>query len=322
MSAMRKPGFYLKAKLRTLAIKLCLSGRFDEDKVYILTSSPRSGSTLLGQVLNSMPGSCVLFEPLHPEKVPAARAAHFSDSNYVDPGDAWPEGERFLRRVFQGKVVNDWTSREMGLREACRSTTMIVKFVRANRILPWICRTFDVPPPIFLVRHPCAVVASQMNCAWMGTERPSAPPFLDDYPVFRSALSRTAGVEENLAARWALDQLPVLLHKGPRPWLVVTYEDLVLHPTPTLARIFKMWGMDVDIDKAMRGLEKPSRVVGRLGVSGTNGWQEQLTQEQISRILGVVNAFGLTFYGEAAEADHSVLGSGQLADQIRHAGRG
>ena len=209
----------------------------------------------------------------------------------------------------------------MGLREACGSNKMIVKFVRANRILPWMCRTFNVPPPILLIRHPCAVVASQLNCAWMNTERPEAPPFLDDYPSFRSALSRTEGVEENLAARWALDQLPALLHQPPNPWFIVTYEDLVLHPSSTLGEIFKMWGLDVDIEEAIKGLAKPSRVVGRLGISGTGGWRDQLSREQISRILGVVNAFGLTFYDEGEEANQRVLTGGQLAGQIRRVGK-
>jgi hypothetical protein len=156
----------------------------------------------------------------------------------------------------------------------------------------------------------------------MDVERPIAPSFLDDYPSFRLALSKTQGIEENLAARWALDQLPALLQKPPHAWFIVTYEDLVLHPVPTLARIFKMWGVGVDIEKAITGLRKPSRVVGRLGISGTDGWRDQLTHEQISRILRVVNAFGLTFYGEEEEADQRLLNDGRLAEQIRRVGKG
>ena len=160
---------------RELAFKACLASRFDERSVLLLTSTPRSGSTWLGGALGAIPRSCVLFEPLHPDLVPGVRTAGFSARTYVHPDDRWMEGEAFLRRVFEGKVINEWTTREMSLREAWCAATMIIKFVRANRLLPWLCRTFEVRSPVLLVRHPCAVISSQLKFPFCRHRRKHRP---------------------------------------------------------------------------------------------------------------------------------------------------
>jgi len=100
----------------------------------------------------------------------------------------------------------------MSLLEACQSTTMIIKFVRANRLLPWMCQTFDIRSPVLLVRYPCAVIASQLkSTAWKTISRPDAPPYIANFPLFKAALSKTEGVEVHLAAQWALDPLSALM---------------------------------------------------------------------------------------------------------------
>jgi hypothetical protein len=314
---------FIAKKLKTHAIKTFLAGRFDESNVLMLTSSPRSGSTWLGKALSTIPNSCLLFEPLQLTYVPEAKAAGFSWRTFVHPENKWPEGEAYLRRVFEGKMINEWTSREMSLLEACRSTTMIIKFVRANRLLPWISHIFEIRSPILLIRHPCAVIASQLNSAdWKNARRPGAPPYIKNYPLFESALSKTEGVEANLAATWALDQLPPLIQEPPHPWTIVTYEELFLRPEITLIKIFQVWDLDVDIDKAISRLKKPSSVVYKSGISGINGWKKQLTDKQVSRIINTVEGFGLHFYTKHVEPDSDALKSEGLAQHIQKAGTG
>ena len=313
----------LITKCKTLAIKASFARRSGERSVIVLTSSPRSGSTWLGNALGSIRNSCVLFEPLQLTHVPESKAAGFSWRTFVHPENRWPEGEAYLRRVFEGRVVNDWTSREMSLREASRSTTLIVKFVRANRLLPWICQTFKLRLSILLIRHPCAVIASQLNSPnWRTAERPDAPSYIARYPLFKSALSKTEGVEENLAASWALDQLPPLMEETPHPWMIVTYEELWLRPEITLAKIFQACNLEVDVDTAISRLEKPSRVVYKSGISGINGWKKQLSGNQVSRILNTIEGFGLSFYNQHVEPDLDALNNELLPMHIRKAGTG
>ncbi|MCB9434285.1 MAG: sulfotransferase [Ardenticatenaceae bacterium] len=312
----------IKKNLRSIVLRNYLAGRFDERDVFILTSSPRSGSTLLGQILGAIPDSCTLFEPLHLRNVPEAEAAGFSWRTFVPRDEKWIEGEAYLKRVFEGRIVNDWTAREISFRQAYKSKRLIVKFVRANRLLPWICQNFEIPAPILLLRHPCAVIASQLNYGWENAKRPDIPPYLGEYPVFQTSLAETEGNEEYLAALWALDQLPVLMEQAPHPWIIITYEELLLRPESVLLNIREKWDVEFDTGDALSRLKRPSSVVSRSGISGINGWKNTLSEKQISRVLSTVNSFGLPFYSDNDEADYGELYSTELAKHIKKAGIG
>ena len=277
---------------------------------------------MLSQVLGTIPKSCVLFEPLHLDNSPESKKAGFSWRTYVDPVMQWPEGEAFLRRIFEGRVINEWTTRETSLRKSYSADRIIVKFVRANRLLPWICKRFDVPSPVLLIRHPCAVVSSQLSYGWNNSMRPDPPTYLEQFPIFRSALSNTKTTEEFLAALWALDHLPCLLHDAPHPWTIITYEEIILNANAAIPRIFDKWDVDVDIQKAISRLKKPSSVVSNLGISGIDGWKSRLSSKQISNILSTVNNFGLSFYTKNIEADYNALYNEQLSTDIKNAGAG
>jgi hypothetical protein len=312
----------LRCFTRTQWIKASLAGRFDEASVQVLSSSPRSGSTLLGQVLTAIPRLCFLFEPLQLNHVSEARTAGFAWRTYVDPQANWPQGEAFLRKVFSGRIVNRWTGGQITLADARQAERMLVKFVRANRLLPWLCQTFAIAPPVLLIRHPCAVVASQLKYGWINSRRPETPEFIEQYPEFMSVLEQTDGDDEYLAAMWALDQLPPLLTPHPHPWIIITYEELLLRPEQTIAKIADRWGLEIDMPLALSRLRKPSTTVSKTGIRGINGWKSDLSPEQIERILNVAGKFGLDFYSDDDEADYGALHSDYLADRIHQAGCG
>jgi hypothetical protein len=273
--------------------------------------------------LRAIPKSCVLFEPLQLRHVPDAKRAGFSWRTFVPAQTQWPEGKAYLKRVFEGRVINEWTSREMSFNEARRSTIMIIKFVRANRLLPWICKTFRLRSPILLIRHPCAVIASQLKSPqdWGDPKRPEPPPYIEAYPAFKAALFDAEGTEEYLAATWALDQLPPLMVEPPRPWIIVTYEELFQHTEKTVSRISHDCNLHIDMNRAVSAINKPSKVVYKSGISGINGWQQQLTDRQVSRILKTVQSFGIYFYNQHIEPDYDVIYSKSSAEQIRQAGK-
>lgn len=298
-----------------------LAGRFRVEDALTLTSSPRSGSTWLAETLTTIPRSCFLLEPLHLEWVPEARAAGFAWRTWVPTDAKWPAGEHFLRRVFEGRVVNDRTLERLNPDEARTASRLIVKFVRAGRLLPWLCRTIPLPPPVLLIRHPCAVVASQLKSDnWKALQTVASPGFLSEFPAFQEALADLNTVEERLAAQWALDQLPPLLEEQPHPWQTVTYEELNTHTAEVLERISRTWGIEIDIHQAVANSRRPSRSVWPTGISGMTGWANQLSSGQIERILSTVRRFGLEFYGKGLEPDLALLHSTQLSAMIRAAG--
>lgn len=312
-----------RKKLHARLVKARLSAdRLAGGRTYVMMSSPRSGSTWLSQSLSSIENSCVLFEPLHPRQAPGAKRAGFSWRTYVQPDARWPAGQEYLGRVFAGRELNSWMLKEVTLAQAARAENLIVKFVRANRLLPWLCNTFDLPAPVLLVRHPCAVVASRIRCGWVKDEPPTAPPFLDRFPAFRRLLEGVSPGVESMAADWALDQLPALLTPPPQPWTVVTYEELLQRPESTLSRVFGRWGLPVDHGKIAPLLERQSSVTHKSGKSGLEGWRKHLTPEQADAVLRVVHGFGLRFYGDDPNPDAAKLHGDELAKQIAAAGGG
>ena len=314
--------FEFRNQLRTIFLRMLLAGRFEAKDVFIITSSPRSGSTLLGNVLGVIPFSCTLFEPLNLKNVPEAKAAGFTWRTFVPREKKWPDGEAYLEHLFQGRMLNSFTAREMSFWDAFNSRRLIIKFVRANRLLPWLCHRFEVPPPILLIRHPCAVVASQINAGIRMKKRPDSPSFLDEYPNFKNALAGVDGVLENHTATWALDQLCILREQTPHPWIIITYEELILYPERTLLRVVENWNVNIDFNKALSLMKKPSRVVSKSGISGVKGWKDVLSNKQISQVLSIANSFGLSFYSTKYEANYGELYSKDLPKNIQKKGVG
>ncbi len=97
---------YSETKLRLFLI-WCIFRikRFNDSSVFIITSSPRSGSTWLGNMLDNGKNSVFLFEPLHLKQVPAAQRAGFDWRTYKNPNEEWLAGKSLLSKIFRGRVV-------------------------------------------------------------------------------------------------------------------------------------------------------------------------------------------------------------------------
>jgi hypothetical protein len=209
--------------------------------------------------------------------------------------------------VFDGRVLNWWTTREMTMRSALSARFLVVKFVRATRLLPWLCRNFQVRAPMLLMRHPCAVVASQVrsDTDWQRPPRPIIPPFLDGLPHLRKTIEGLSTREEFLAAEWAMDYLPCLMTPAPHPWQLVSYEGLVRHSQVTIEKLFARWNEPVP-PGVNRNINVPSSMTWKSGISGLEGWRKQLDRGQVRRILDVVHQFGMTFYDENPEPKYDL----------------
>ena len=108
----------------------------------------------------------IVFEPLHIQHVREARRLGLKWQNLHLPDELWPEGQEYVWRVLSGKVLNGWTTSHIPLRRVFEIDRWVVKFVCANQMLGWIARDLQVPKPILLIRHPCAVLASRISRGW------------------------------------------------------------------------------------------------------------------------------------------------------------
>lgn len=288
-------------------MRLFTDARYDLRNTIVISGSPRSGTTWAAQAVSAIPGSAVLFEPLNITRVPDARRAGFSWRTYVRPGTQWDEGERLLEKIMRGRVLNPWTVQE--LRRPRRVRTWIVKFIEANRMLPWLTERFPVRSPLLLVRHPCAVIASQLAARWVGHVEDHDPELEKDFPQVRAVLDAVESPLEHRAARWAIDLLVPLSYQKPHPWITLPYEWLALRKD-ALDPAFDRWNLERPVGLSERMDQLSSTVLRSKSETYGNpvtNWTATLKRDDVRSILSVTHALGVDLYGDDPEPDDARL---------------
>lgn len=296
----------------SLLFRLIQRKGFNPKKTIVLFGSIRGGTTWLAEVLSSIEGHLLVFEPLHPHYVPEVRKVIDYRNTYVPVENNWPEGHKFFTRVLSGKVANSWTMSQTSIREIFQAKRLVVKFVRGNFLLEWLAVNMDVVTPILVIRHPCAIVASQMNKGWPSNKKVLLNNrYFNKYPELKSACNLLSKPEELDALAWCLRYHAPLSASKPYPFLLVSYENLVRNGRQELEKIFNAIHVHLD-EKAIDQLSKPSDTVTKASqvVTGEDplaGWTHKLTEQQIDNILAVLKIFDMDFYSRSLEPDYEKM---------------
>jgi len=281
------------------------SNRYDARQSIGVFCTGRGGSTWLAQIVASAPKHHMLWEPLHWKTDPEARSRGFGEPRYIPRGKTLPEAEAHVRSVLEGKtlsrVIN--SSRYFHPLDLLRVDAYVVKFVTATMMLPWISDTFGLRS-IHMVRHPCAVVSSQLvHGAWDDVEKSfiEHPVLFEDYPHLGSIFDRITSHEEILAFNWAIQNW-IPLSANPQKWLTTTYERLVDQGLDEVNRLFR--GLDLDMpSEARRMLQTPSATTIEKDERSKSTerlarWRSHLTPRQVDLILSIVHEVGITGYSD------------------------
>jgi hypothetical protein len=269
-----------------------------------VAGTARSGTTWLGDIIASQIPSRILFEPFHPDLVPEYQG--FRYFQYLRPGVQNPEFYAFARKVFTGEIRNPWIDRQ---NERIHSKYRLIKEIRINLALAWLHSKFPRVPILFMIRHPCAVVASRMDLDW-ATDRDiepflSQPDLITDHLAPHLDLIKDAKTaEEKHAVIWCVCNLVPWKQFDRGALKIVYYENLCTRPETELPAIFAAIGQDYDASKP-DATNRPSQTtrVSSAVVDGTDkisSWRKILSVNQIEKILRIVDAFGLgEIYGES-----------------------
>lgn len=286
-------------------------------RTIVLMSSPRGGSTWLGENLMTLPGSVQVWEPLEPSSRPHVGTL-FGWDPYLEPGAPIAAGSQdwerreYLRQTLTGE--NFTLDLAGGVSQLhwpafVRFERYVVKCVRGLMLLPWLTQEFPVRA-LHLVRHPCAVVASQRAMAWHGALgwRRRFEGFLQQYdPSLLPVMESLETPEEVLAFDWAVTNL-VPLRAAPRRWLLVSYETLATERARELTRVYDY--LDVPMPTAAEAqLDRHSAtVLAGKQPSRLDGYRTSLSRDEIARILRVVHAVGVDLYddGPMPRADSTI----------------
>lgn len=305
------------------------SKKIDIKDDILLVGSPRSGTTWLMEIFECIPRYTYVFEPLQRNWFPASIKAGFEGRVYLPPDQDWPEGEEFLKKVFTGKIVSRFPPYAYNLKmtmDRILNKKLIIKAVRLSRLLPWFVKRFQLRGTVFIMRHPCAVIASQMKTGFVGYHE-NFPPYNNRYPTAKEIieeaskidilesslikkLKKIQTIEEILAVTWCLDNYVPLYQKNP-PWITVVYEKLVTDGEAELTSIFRRIGEEESVKLAISHLRKPSMLtmkdaskIVKNSELQLSKWKKDLSDKQIERILKIVSDFGLDFYTSEIEPDY------------------
>lgn len=276
---------------------------YDTQNTIVISGMPRGGSTWFAELLNTDKKSAIIWEPLHLDFYPPIKKLNFKWRQYIPENNTDEKILEEFKKIVTGHSLTRGILQRTTIQQLQNADYLIIKFCRANRLLPWLTKQFAFKKTIHLLRHPCAVVASQMRFgAWNDvdayfTEEELKPDgFIENY---YSILKPIHTKEEKLAAIWCLDNIIPLTQNHHARWVSITYENLLLYPEKIFERI------ELPFTEAIQQkFYKPSTTTKNGSPVSTKEsavkqlayWKQTLTEPQINAILNVVQKFGITIY--------------------------
>lgn len=266
---------------------------------FILAGSGRSGTTWISAIIAANPNTRVVFEPFDGRRVPEARNLPLRP--YARPDGNYPEWHHFVKQVLLGNIENEWTKRQ---NHRWWATRRLVKAIRANLMLGWISKQFDVPI-VFMTRHPCAVVSSRMKLKWdshldVFVEQPE---LVEDYlDPFMTLINGAKSEIEKHTIMWCVENLIPLSQMQANNWLFCTYEGLVAEPEAEAKRILNGLGIRQTQfnQKAIYRVSQVSRPDSAIANERNplTEWQKHLSAAEVKTIIDLVQAFRIGLYDE------------------------
>lgn len=279
---------------------------FEPSKHLLLFSDPRGGSTWLAEILCQATQKPMIFEPLHLENAPKVKALGFGWRQHIPENTDWPEAKSFFSDLFSGKIMNWWLAQMSPRNLLIKSDSAVIKFCRGSMLLPYLVKNFKFDLlPIYMVRHPFGVVASQMkHGSWSHVyDRFQLPDtkFNDVYKRHQSYLESLSSKIELLIAHWCITNAIVLNHiDNDRKWITIHYEHLVTSPKKVLNEVFQRWNIklnfdDLDIEKRSKTDLSKTKIDPEAQISS---WLKVFSKEDVKKMLAVLAHFEIFIYDE------------------------
>lgn len=275
----------------------------------IITSSSRSGSSWLMEILGTHPQIMVNWEPIHRDFGLVPKQLELGWYPNIPADNDQAVYRELFQSILSGQSSNRWTAKYMRLNSCKEADFLLTKFVRANNLLPYFCEQFSFArPPIYLVRHPFAVAASQIkafsrpNYKWPSRAIPTAR-FYEHYRQEADYLNSLASDLEYAVAIWCLNnrQPMAYLAEHPSSLCRLFYEEIVLQPQKTLEQLEQALGFDFSSFLSEEQLRKASPTV--VGDSLKRRPEEQLAKslsnfsdQQLQDMQAVLDYFSIQLY--------------------------
>ena len=266
----------------------------------VVAGSGRSGAVGLGNIIAG--DDCrTLFEPFDQREVPELVGLGLRP--YFRPMSAYQQWKEPIKRILAGQLRNDWIDKDLSLFDVTKDTgKVVIKEIRANGILGWLDQNFQCQI-VYLLRHPCAVIASRMKLGWEThiDMLLNQHELMEDYLTpFEDVIRSASTNAQKHAVMWCAENLIPLSQMNDHAWELCWYERLLTEPEAECQRLVDLFGLDFSESRRSAMFEfchKPStgerRQVAR--------WKQTLSVQDQDEIQAIVHAFGINLYDVASE---------------------
>jgi hypothetical protein len=282
-------------------------------RTILVTGSHRSGTTWVGRVLASLPGSTYIHEPFNLD-YPCAqyplRMEHWFQR--LDGGDGAHQ-QAFAELLLQSprrrgpRFVSDlrW---KLARR---RTRAIILKDPIALLSANWLAERCGVFPLVML-RHPAAFVSSLKTHGWFFDfrnllDQPDA--IATFFPEERETLAAVAGrqftdIVYEASVLWRLLHKVILTYRDRHPdWLFVRLEDIARDPLrefrqlASQAGLPETWPSDEALRKAIRQAGTDQAV--NAATERIPVWRSRLSPEEIKKVRQLTETTAARFYPDS-----------------------
>ncbi len=288
------------------------------ENAILLASSGRSGSTWLADLIEKSTSKRIIFEPFLPNTLDDDYQRFlFSEYDHPDNEGISKEFRLFISEnsnnallrdsiegVLKGKLPRcSWRDRR---NSRIHYAGRVIKDIRMNLFLKYIQANFPQLNIIFLIRHPCAVVASQYFLGWEdGIELIlQQRELMDTYlRPFSDTINSCNSRIERLALRWCIENYIPLEQFSNSDWTFLTYERLCTDDEQEWSILFNNLQTNLHnfqlTNRYKPGMTKKQGIKLRDRRKLVSSWKNKLKPPNVDQILKVVASFGLdSIYSE------------------------
>ncbi len=262
----------------------CSKAVYKEAHPIVIAGSGRGGTTWLLELVCSDSSYKPVFEPLHELKVPSAEPWAYG---YLKDTFISSEAEAFFQTIFDGSLKTPWTRLKPWMNEINSiqdklvlykelathqineiksdlvAKQLVVKFIRANLMLPWLHTRFGATI-LLVVRSPYDICSSMIRTGWFenhlnfGYKR-----YLEQEDLINDFLKphiewmrKVEDPLERVCIMWVIENMIPLTGTNSSPMTVVPYEYMIHYKPKHFRSMFRALGIDVNFDETM--INKPS----------------------------------------------------------------
>jgi hypothetical protein len=260
-----------------------------------------------------------MYEPFNREQVELCN--FFGLRQYLRPDNHDPQFLTVASRIFTGRIRNGWINQ---YNRAFVTDRRLIKDVRSNLMLKWVCEHFPGMKIVFVMRHPCAVALSKVRLGWkIDLKRAflDQSALVDDHlgPFMSLIEDAKSEFEQHLVA-WCIENLIPTRQLSKTDAHFVQYEHLVEDAERELRGICTYLGKPFTSSMLRRLIRRSttSRRKGSTVLLGAETWRKHISEDELAYAERVVNSFGLqqNYFGGQKSLRPGILLSHNVQNEL------